>query len=122
MRSKLREEEIGYYVAKKSLIRRALENSSFEGDVPTLDGELAVAYGNDETASAREVYEFQKKYEENITILGGVFENKLMDQSSMTEIAKIPGLQVLRGQFVQIINSPISGFARVINAIADSKE
>jgi len=122
MRSKLREDEVGYYVAKKSLVKRALEDSGFEGEVPALDGELAVAYGEDETGSARGVYEFQKQFEGMVTILGGVFENKFMDQSSMTEIAQIPSLHVLRGQFVQIINSPIGGFARVVQAIADSRD
>ncbi len=121
MRGALRDSGVSYYVAKKSLIHRALADTSFEGEAPALDGEIAIAYSDDETGSAREIYEFQKKYKENIALVGGVFEKKLLSKEEITEIAQIPGLDVLRGQFVQIINSPISGFARVINAIAESK-
>lgn len=39
----------------------------------------------------------------------------------MTEIATIPSMQVLRGQFVNLINSPIQRFVVALNQIAESK-
>ena len=39
----------------------------------------------------------------------------------MTEIASIPTLQVLRGVFVNVINSPIQGLVLGLNAIAEKK-
>ena len=41
MRKSLRENGIGYYVAKKTLIRRALAEKGYEGEIPELPGEIA---------------------------------------------------------------------------------
>ena len=122
LRSSLREENIGYVVAKKSLIKRALESSKIEGDLPVLEGELAIAYAGDLLSPARGVFNFHKKHKDKINILGGVFEGRYMDQSEMTAIASIPPLQVLYGQFVNLINSPIHRFAVVLSEIAKSKD
>lgn len=122
MRKTLRDQEVGYYVAKKTLVRRALEDAKYEGEVPELNGELALVYGEDLVAPAREIYTFIKKYKENLSILGGVFDGRYMNQSEMNDIATIPPLPVLYGQVVNLINSPIQGFVMALNAIADKKE
>jgi large subunit ribosomal protein L10 len=121
MRSKLGDNAVSYMVAKKTLAKIAIDQSNVEvaGDLPELSGELAIAYTNgDETAAAREIYEFQKEYEDNISIQAGVFEGKLLAQSEMMEIAQIPGMYELRGMFVNLINSPIQRLAIVMNEIA----
>lgn len=121
MRGTLKEGEVDYYVAKKSLTRLALKDSSVKGDVPELDGELAIAYGSDPTSAPRLIYEFQKKFDGAVSIIGGVFENKFLGKDEMTEIAEIPDMKTLRGMFVNVINSPIQGFAVALNAIAEKK-
>jgi len=118
MRRALKTEGVSYVVTKKSLTRRVLEGEKFEGTQPELTGELAVAWGEDLVAPARGVYSFQKKFPEGLKILGGVFEGKYLDKSAMEEIALIPTLEVLRGKFVNIINSPIQRFAIGLNEIA----
>ena len=60
MRNKLREEGVSYYVAKKTLVKRALEEKKYDGDMPVIDGELALAWGEDLVAPARGVQEFVK--------------------------------------------------------------
>lgn len=122
IRRSLTQENVAYYVAKKTLVKKAFNEAGIDGDMPTLDGELAVVYGNDATGPAREIFAFQKKFDGKITILGGVFENKFVDKKQMEEIAQIPSMHVLRGMFVNVINSPIQGFAIAIKAIADKKE
>lgn len=122
IRRNLAKENVAYFVAKKTLVKKAFREAGIEGDMPTLDGELAVVYGNDATGPAREIFAFQKKFDGKISILGGVFEHKFVDKSQMEEIAQIPSLHVLRGMFVNVINSPIQGFAIAIKAIADKKE
>lgn len=121
MRQDLREKGIGYTVAKKTLVRKALDDSKIEGERPLFEGELSLAWSQDLTDSAREIYEFQKKFDGNISILGGIFEGKFMNKESMTEIAQIPGMETLRAQFVNVINSPIQGLAIALNAIAENK-
>lgn len=120
MRAQLREDGVGYFVAKKSLMRRVLEGA-FEGDIPTLEGEVAVAYSTDEIAPAQSIRAFEKKHADNIAILGGVFGGTYKTKEEMTEIASIPSLPVLRGMFVNVINSPVQGFVLGLNAIAEKK-
>ena len=121
MRKTLHDKEVGYYVAKKTLVRRILSESNIEGDEPKLDGELALVYGADSIAPAREVYTFVKKHKENLSILGGIFENAFMNSEEMNDIAVIPPLDVLYGQFANLINSPIQGFAIVLDQVAKTK-
>lgn len=120
MRAKLREEGVGYFVAKKTLIKRAFDGA-FEGEMPQLDGEIAVAYSTDAIAPAQNIKEFAGKFKDQINIVGGVFQGVYKDQAEMTEIASIPPLPVLRGMFVNVINSPIQGLVLGLNAIADKK-
>ncbi len=121
LRRALRSENVGYTVAKKTLVKRALEDQKIEGDRPDLVGELAIAYGADLIAPARGVYEFQKKLDGKVSIMGGIFEGVYKSKEAMLEIASIPSLQVLRGMFVNVINSPIQRFAIALGQIAEKK-
>lgn len=122
MRARFREQSIGYYVAKKTLIQRALADKGYAGELPVLDGEIALAFSEDPTAAPREIHKFGKSLDGKLAIAGGVFENTYRDAVSMTEIALIPSRETLLAQFVNIINSPIQGFASVLHQIAEAKE
>lgn len=121
MRSKLAANNVSYFVTKKTLVKKAFGEANIEGSMPQLDGELAVAFSEDPTAAAREVYAFSKEFKDNVSIVGGVFESRFMSKAEMEEVAKIPSLHVLRGMFVNVINSPIQGFAMVVKAYADKQ-
>ncbi|HLP86309.1 MAG TPA: 50S ribosomal protein L10 [Candidatus Paceibacterota bacterium] len=121
LRRSLQKEEVGYQVAKKTLLKRALSSHGITGDMPEVDGQVAIAYSADLLAGAREVFSFQKNHKENISIVGGVFEGKYMSAEEMISLATIPPLQTLRGMFVNLINSPIQRFAVVLNQIALTK-
>ena len=122
VRKTLRSKDIGYVVAKKSLTRKALESASITGTMPEMPGEMALIYGADLLDPAHEIYEFQKKLDKKIQIVGGVFDGKFMNQAEMVTIAQIPGLHTLHAQFVNLINSPIQGFVMALSQIAKSKE
>lgn len=121
LRRKLKAEGADYFVAKKTLVKRAFDEIGPEGEMPKLDGELALSFSDDLTAPARGVYDFQKTHKDNVVILGGVFEGKFMDQTAMMEIATIPPTKILYGQFVNLINTPIQQFATVLDRIAEKK-
>jgi large subunit ribosomal protein L10 len=121
MRSALKQEGVSYSVAKKTLTKRALEDAKYDGELPQLDGELAVAWGDDLIAPSRGVHAFVKKFPENLKILGGVFNGKYMSKAEIEGIATIPPTPVLRGMFVNIINSPIQRFAIALGEIAKKK-
>lgn len=120
MRAGLREQGVGYFVAKKTLMKRAF-GEAFKGEMPALDGEIAVAYSEDAIAPAQNIKTFAEKNKDNMAIVGGVFEGVFKSREEMTEIASIPSLQVLRGMFVNVINSPIQGLAVALNALAEKK-
>lgn len=122
IRRDLRSKGIGYTVAKKTLVKRAINEGKFEGEIPNLEGELALAYGNDPIEPSRSIFAYQKEYKGHIHILGGMFEGKLLDATAMTEIATIPSMQVLRGQFVNLINSPIQRFVVALGQIAEKRQ
>ncbi len=121
LRKKLKTEKVDYLVAKKSIVKKILGEMKVEGTNPSLDGELALAYSSDLIAPAREVYVFQKKLEGKINILGGIFDGKFMSKEDMTAVANIPSQDVLRGMFLNVINSPIQGFVIALDAIAKKK-
>ncbi len=118
MRRTLKADQVGMFVAKKTLTARALDAKKYQGTMPELSGEFALAYGADLVAPARGVYEFQGKFKDKVSIMGGVFEGKYMTKDEMTVIAAIPPLQTLRGMFVNVINSPIQGFVMALDQIA----
>lgn len=122
MRSELHEKEVGYRVAKKTLAKRALDAANIEGDQPELEGELALAYSSDILSAAQEIYGQQKKLDDKVAIIGGIFDGVYKSKEEMLHIAQIPSMQTLRGQFVNIINSPLQGFAGVLNQIALKQE
>jgi large subunit ribosomal protein L10 len=121
LRRTLQAQKVGYQVAKKTLLKRALTSHKIAGELPEIPGQVAIAYSDDLLAGAREVFGFQKTHKENISIVGGVFEGKYMNATEMMSIATIPPIEVLRGMFVNLINSPIQRFAVAINAIAEKK-
>lgn len=121
LRRRLRAENVEYKVAKKTLLKRALNAEKFGGEMPVLDGAIAIAYGTDLLAPAREVFEFARTHKESVSIVGGVFDGRYMDSAEMNSIATIPGMQTLRAQFVNLINSPLQGLVIALDAIAETK-
>lgn len=128
MRRSLKGERVRYVVAKKTLIRRALQNLGFTPDDVPLEGEVAIAHGGgeDATAAARLMHEYGKKFLDahkapKISILGGLFEGKLVGSEMMRAIATIPSMQALRGMFANIINSPRQRFAIALSEVAKKK-
>ncbi|MFZ1987841.1 MAG: 50S ribosomal protein L10 [Minisyncoccia bacterium] len=122
MRKALKTEGTSYYVAKKTLIRRALASRGISGTLPELPGEIAVAWTEtDATAPARSIYEHGKKHKGSLSIMGGVFDGVFTDAVAMTAIATIPPVPVLRGMFVNVINSPIQQLVIALDQIAQKK-
>lgn len=121
MRRGLRASGVGYKVIKKTLMKRVLDSKGITGDMPALDGEIGVAYGEDLLAPAREVFAFSQTRREQVAIVGGVFEGKYMSKEEMLSIATIPSLQTLYGQFVGLLASPMRMFVVALDQIAQKQ-
>ena len=77
LRRELRNQGVGYKIGRKTLLARALKGKA-EGEIPTLSGEVAMAYSKDQTSSAREVFNFAKSHKSPLAILGGIFNGKFV--------------------------------------------
>lgn len=126
MRRALTAAGVKYYITRKSLMKRAAQEAGVSGEVPTLSGEIAVAYGMDTngediTLSPRSIQEYVKKLGGKISIMGGILEGKFVDAAEMQTLATIPPVDTLRGMFLNVINSPIQGFVIALSKIAEKK-
>ena len=122
MRKQLKDAGVNYFVAKKTLMRLVLNQQGYEGQIPELPGEVAIAWTKEDvTAPTRGVYEFGKKMKGAITLLGGVFEGAFINAEKAVAIATIPPMPILRGMFVNVINSPIQGFVSALDQISKKK-
>jgi large subunit ribosomal protein L10 len=120
LRKDLRDKGVGYKVSRKTLLKRALAGKA-EGEIPDLGGEVAIAYSADATASAREIYNFQKTHKGVLNILGGIFEGKFTSAAFMTEIATIPGKDVLLSKLAFLFKSPMQRVAIALNEVSKKK-
>lgn len=120
LRRKLREENAGLVVAKKTLIRIAAKNAGFS-EIPedAMEGPIAVAISKmDEVAPARIIQDLAKK-NEAIKICGGIVDGELYTAAQMREVASIPPKEQLYAKLVGSMQSPIYGFyATMRNLIA----
>ncbi|MDO8523718.1 MAG: 50S ribosomal protein L10 [bacterium] len=134
LRAGLKKERVKYTVVKKTLLAKALSEKGYAGAMPDLPGEVAMAHlleGDDVTAPGRSLQIFVKKFsakggsasggKDKLRFLGGVLEGRFLSQSEMAAIAQIPAMPILRGMFVNIINSPIQRFVIGLNQITEKK-
>jgi len=120
LRRNLTKEGIGYKVAKKTLIKIALDKR-FAGELPNFEGETAMIYGKDKLAPSRIVYNFEKTHKDNIRVLGGVFEGKYLGREAILEIAMIPPIEVLYGQLVGVLASPYRKLVITLDQISKKR-
>ena len=115
IRSSFENEGVHYFVAKKTLIKKVFNDASIEGDIPELKGEVAVAYGEDILAPAQNIARENKRLSGKVDIIGGVYEGKFVEEEKMKSIGNIPTLDLLRTQFVTMLNSPIQSLVSVLS-------
>jgi len=120
LRQDLRKSGVSYKISRKTLLKRALDGKA-TGELPNLDGEVAMAYSEDELAPAREIYNFQKTYKVPLNILGGIFDGKFVDGVYMKEIATIPSREVLLSKIAFLLQSPMQRLAIAVNEVAKTK-
>ncbi|PIS42600.1 MAG: 50S ribosomal protein L10 [Candidatus Kerfeldbacteria bacterium CG08_land_8_20_14_0_20_40_16] len=133
LRSSLREEDVSYQVAKKTLIKLALEKAGLkEIDIMSLPGQIAVAASEqDEVMPARLLKKFQKD-NEALAILGGILEKKFVAEAKILELADLPTRDELIARVIGSIRAPLAGlvnvlqggmrnFLNVLSAIKDQK-
>jgi large subunit ribosomal protein L10 len=132
LRNKLREKGAEAKVAKKTLIKLAAKESNIGelGD-DVMEGPVAVTFSyEDELSGLKVLFNFSKE-NENLKLLGGIIDGKIVSAEEIITLAKLPSKEELYAKFLGSLNSPVSGFVgvmgnllggfvRVVNAYKDT--
>lgn len=122
LRAQGRKEGVELAVAKKTLLMRAFKDAGVEIPDDLFDGSILTAFGmQDEIAPAKMIATFSKGREQ-IKIVGGFMEGKTVDAAHINTLAKLPSKLELYAKLVGSIYAPVSGFVRVLNAIATKED
>ena len=106
-------------VAKKTLVNVALKERGIEFDTRDFTGPLAFIFGPEETAVPKKVWSFVRK-NDKLKIEGGLLEEKIVTDSDIVMLAKLPSKEELLGKLVGTVQGPISGFVRVLSGTLGS--
>lgn len=125
--------EIEFKVIKNTLINIAAKEAGIDGLEPYLEGPTVVALGNDIATSAKVLTDFADKHEGKPQVKAGVVEGNIFNAEQVKDLAKLPPREVILAQVLGALQSPIRGFAsllnetvskfvRTVDAIAKAKE
>jgi large subunit ribosomal protein L10 len=119
LRGKLRETDATFRVVKNTLTERAADKADAEALKSLLEGPTALTFvRGDAAAAAKVIADFQKSTGgELLPFKGGIMDGGALDAAQITAISKLPSRQVLYGQLVGIVASPITGLARSLNGL-----
>ena len=116
LRNQFRQLGVQYNVIKNSTIRFAIKKCGLEEIEPILHGPTALAtHATDLVAPAKVIAEFAKK-NENLKIKSGYVEGKVISIEEINKLATLPSKEELIAKVLGGMNSPIAGFANVLNA------
>ncbi len=101
-------------VAKKTLLKKALQEKGIGMDVKGMEGQVAVVFAFEDAFSPVQSVAAFARTAEKLKILGGYIENQVRDSNTMREIAFLPSKEELLGRLVGSIASPMSGFLNVM--------
>jgi len=115
LRKKIRAVEAELKAAKKTLMKIAFKDSKIDIDTKKMPGELALVLGyKDEVLPAKLVWQFSQG-NQNLKILGGFLDNKLVDREEIIALAKLPSREELLARLVGSIKAPVSNFVYALN-------
>ena len=120
LRRALRKEEASMFVYKNTLVERASKELGYELD-EYLTGPNAFFFSKEVTNGPKVVAKYAKKYGEFLKIKGGVVEGKVVNASTVKEIANLPGREGLYAMFLSCLQAPVRQFACAVKAVADAK-
>lgn len=114
LRKELKEAGIEYKVAKKTLIRWALDKAKKKIDISQFKDSVALAFGFQDPITPFKIISKFAKEHKNLEILGGLMDDEFLTVDGVEELAKIPSRDELLAKFVGSLKSPIEGFVNVL--------
>ena len=117
LRTKLRESDASFSIVKNRLAKRATEGAGASDLDEHLVGPTALTFvRGDAVTAAKAIADFIKQ-NGVLTYKGGMMDGAVLDPDQFQAIARLPGVDVLRGQLVGLAASPLTGIVRTLNQL-----
>ena len=112
LRTKLAEADTTFRVVKNRLAKRATERAGTAELDQLFVGPTALAFvKGDAVTAAKAIATFGRQHD-ILEYKGGLMDGAPLDPEQFGAIARLPGLDVLRGQLVGVVASPLTGLTR----------
>jgi large subunit ribosomal protein L10 len=117
LRGKLREADAVFKVVKNRLAKRAAADAGTDEIDELLVGPSAITLiHGDAVIAAKAIFDFAKDHDE-LEYKGGIMDGAALDVEGFQVIARLPGVDILRGQLVGVAASPITGLVRGLGSM-----
>jgi large subunit ribosomal protein L10 len=117
LRTRLRDSDATLRVVKNSLTERAADKAGAKQLKALLEGPTALTFvRGDGAGAAKSIADFARTTQ-LLAFKGGLMDGATLSPAEITSISRLPSRDVLYGQLVGLIASPISGLARTLNAL-----
>jgi large subunit ribosomal protein L10 len=114
MRRKLRDAKVEYRVSKNTLTKRALREHGVTELDGFLEGPTGLAFGADEVSGAKILAEFAREFEKP-ALKAAYVAGHVYGPDGIKMLAQLPPREVLLGQFIGGLRSPLQGFVGVLS-------
>jgi large subunit ribosomal protein L10 len=115
IRRALRKQDVSYRIVKNRLMRIAAQETVGEALSPLLVGPTAIAFGNEESATAKAVLDATRAYK-LVTITGGVLGTRSIDADGVRNLASLPSREILLGKLAGGMQAPVATLAGLLVA------
>jgi len=117
LRQKVREADSKYRVVKNTLVNIASEGTPAADLASTFQGSTAIAYNAGEPVALAKALSEYAKANPVFEFKAGMVEGRVVDVSTLSEIAALPSYDELIAQVMYLINAPAQRTAMAINAV-----
>jgi large subunit ribosomal protein L10 len=117
LRTKLREADATFKVVKNSLTERAADQAGAETLKEYLSGPTALTFVRGDVALAAKAVADYARATQLLPFKGGLMEGSTLDVDQIRALSRLPSREVLYGQLVGVVASPISGLVRTLGAL-----
>src|SRR5947209_16927317 len=117
LRSNLREADALFKVVKNSLTERAADQVGVEDLKAYLNGPTALTFVRGDVAVAAKALADYGRATQLLPVKGGLMDGAVLDVEQIRTLSKLPSREVLYGQLVGVVASPVSGLVRTLNAL-----
>jgi large subunit ribosomal protein L10 len=117
LRAKLRESDATFKVVKNSLTERAADQSGAEALKDYLSGPTALTFVRGDVATAAKAVADYARATQLLPFKGGLMEGAPIDVDQIRSLSRLPSREVLYGQLVGVVASPIGGLVRSLGGL-----